>query len=105
MLNEKLWHLGFHYMQKLYPNLCNTLDFSRLKSEICELTKNQRVSYLISGKKKSEIFFLVIHIFLLLDGSLVSLMTLVDYLGLFTEEQICKYCHNSEFLFNGLNII
>ena len=48
-------------MQKLYPSLCNTLDFSRLKSEICELTKNQRVSYLISGKKKSEIFFLVIH--------------------------------------------
>lgn len=43
-------------MQKLYPSLCNTLDFSRLKSEICELTKNQRVSYLISGKKKVKFF-------------------------------------------------
>ena len=36
LLHERLRHLGFHYMRKLHPNLGNSLDFSKLKSEICE---------------------------------------------------------------------
>lgn len=48
-------------MRKLYLDLGNSLDFSKLKCKICELAKKQRVSYPISGKR-SEIPFSVIHI-------------------------------------------
>ena len=61
ILHVRLGHHDFHYMRKLYPILGNSLDFSKLKYEICELAKNQRVSYPISGKR-SEISFSIIHI-------------------------------------------
>ena len=61
LLHERVRHPGFHHLRKLYLDLGNSLDFSKLKCEICELAKNQRVSYPIGGKSNKILFSVITY--------------------------------------------
>ena len=61
LMQERLRHLSFFSLKTLYPKLYANLDPSKFQCEICELLKNNCISYPLSDKI-SEIPFSLIRI-------------------------------------------
>ena len=59
-MHERLRHPSFFSLKILYSKSCVNLDPSEFQCEICESSKNHRISYPL-GSKRSEIPFSLIH--------------------------------------------